>query len=92
MKAFLSGMEKSEIANRTRAMQEVELKYMLKVVPTTYLMEEIARREAVICDKLTNVCNMWDELTVNKPIDQMDIFEKEDLIQQLRRCLYYGSE
>ena len=92
MKAFLSGMEKTEIANKTRAMQEMELTYMLKCVPTMYLMQEIARREAVIHDKLAAVCTLWDDLTIDKSIEDMDIFEKEDLIKQLRRCLYYASE
>jgi len=92
MKAFLSGMEMNEIANRTRAMQEIELKYMLKCVPTTYLLEEIARREGVIVDKLNGLCTLWDELTIDKPLAEMDILEKEDLFKQLRRCLYYGNE
>lgn len=92
MKAFLSGMEMNEIANRTRGMQEMELKYMLKCVPTTCILEEIARREGEIVDKLNSLCNLWDELTIDKPMAEMDILEKEDLFKQLRRCLYYGNE
>lgn len=81
----------NEIANRTRGMHELELRYTLKCVPTTFLLEEIARREGVIIDKLSAVCTMWEDLTVDKPIDQMDILEKEEFLKQLRRCLY-GSE
>lgn len=92
MKAFLSGMEKNEIANRARGMQEQELTYFLKCIPTSYLLEEIGRRESVIVDKLNILCTRWDELTIDKPITEMNILEKEDLFTQLRRCLYYGNE
>lgn len=91
MNRHLSGLEMSEIASRARGMQEVELRYFLKCIPTTIILEEIARREGVIIDKLNAVCALWDELAIDKPLDQMDILEKEDVIRQLRRCLY-GSE
>ena len=80
MNRHLSGLEMSEIASRARGMQEVELRYFLKCIPTTIILEEIARREGVIIDKLNAVCALWDELAIDKPLDQMDILEKEDVI------------
>lgn len=91
MSRQLSGLEMSEIANRARGMQEVELRYFLKCIPTTTVLEEIARREGVIIDKLNAVCSLWDELAIDKPLDEMDILEKEEVIRRLRRCLY-GNE
>ena len=82
----LSGIERSEIMNRTKAMRDDELHYMLKFVPTPELLKEIARREGLIIDKLHLVCQVWDE-NIDKPIDQMDIMEKEDLIKSMRRVL-----
>lgn len=82
----LSGIERSEIMNRTKAMRDEELHYMLKFVPTPELLKEIARREGLIIDKLHLVCQVWDE-SIDKPIDQMDIMEKEDLIRSMRRVL-----
>lgn len=83
----LSGIERSEIMNRTKAMRDEELHYMLKFVPTPELLKEIARREGLIIDKLNLVCQVWDDLGVNKPIDQMDILEKEELLRSLRRVI-----
>lgn len=83
----LSGIERSEIMNRTKAMRDEELHYMLKFVPTPELLKEIARREGLIIDKLHLVCQVWDDLGVDKPIDQMDILEKEELLKSLRRVI-----
>lgn len=82
----LSGIERSEIMNRTKAMRDDELHYMLKFVPTPELLKEIARREGLIIDKLHLVCQVWDE-NIDKPIDQMDIMEKEDLLRSIRRVV-----
>lgn len=82
----LSGIERSEIMNRTKAMRDDELHYMLKFVPTPELLKEIARREGLIIDKLHLVCQVWDE-NIDKPIDQMDIMEKEDLLRSIRRVI-----
>lgn len=83
----LSGIERSEIMNRTKAMRDDELHYMLKFVPTPELLKEIARREGLIVDKLYLVCQVWDDLGVDKPIDQMNILEKEELLRSLRRVV-----
>lgn len=83
----LSGIERSEIMNRTKAMRDDDLHYMLKFIPTPELLKEIARREGLIIDKLYSVCQVWDDLGVDKPIDQMNILEKEELLRSLRRVI-----
>lgn len=84
---MLSILERTEILNRTRAMTDEELQYTLKAIPTPEILAEIARREGVILDKLDAVCQVWDELDVNIPLDQMDILEKEELIKRIRRAI-----
>lgn len=84
---MLSIIERTEILNRTRAMSDEELQYTLKAIPTPEILSEIARREGVILDKLDAVCQVWDELDVNIPLDQMDILEKEELIKRIRRAI-----
>lgn len=84
---MLSILERTEILNRTRAMTDEELQYTLKAIPTPEILAEIARREGVIIDKLDAVCQVWDELDVNIPLDQMDILEKEELIKRIRRAI-----
>lgn len=84
---MLSIIERTEILNRTRAMTDEELQYTLKAIPTPEILAEIARREGVILDKLDAVCQVWDELDVNIPLDQMDILEKEELIKRIRRAI-----
>ena len=84
---MLSIIERTEILNRTRAMTDEELQYTLKAIPTPEILAEIARREGVILDKLDAVCQVWDELDINIPLDQMDILEKEKLIKRIRRAI-----
>lgn len=84
---MLSILERTEILNRTRAMTDEELQYTLKAIPTPEILAEIARREGVIIDKLDAVCQVWDELDVNIPLDQMDILQKEELIKRIRRAI-----
>ena len=84
---MLSILERTEILNRTRAMTDEELQYTLKAIPTPEILAEIARREGVILDKLDAVCQVWDELDINVPLDQMDILEKEELIRRIRRAI-----
>lgn len=84
---MLSIIERTEILNRTRAMTDEELQYTLKAIPTPEILAEIARREGVILDKLDAVCQVWDELDINIPLDQMDILEKEELIKRIRRAV-----
>lgn len=84
---MLSILERTEILNRTRAMTDEELQYTLKAIPTPEILAEIARREGVILDKLDAVCQVWDELDINIPLDQMDILEKEELIKRIRRAI-----
>ena len=84
---MLSIIERTEILNRTRAMTDEELQYTLKAIPTPEILAEIARREGVILDKLDAICQVWDELDVNIPLDQMDILEKEELIKRIRRAI-----
>ena len=84
---MLSIIERTEILNRTRAMTDEELQYTLKAIPTPEILAEIARREGVILDKLDAVCQVWDELDVNIPLDQMDILQKEELIKRIRRAI-----
>lgn len=84
---MLSILERTEILNRTRAMTDEELQYTLKAIPTPEILAEIARREGVILDKLDAVCQVWDELDINVPLDQMDILEKEELIKRIRRAI-----
>lgn len=88
----LSQMEKTEIMHRVMGLRDDELKHMLKFIPTAVLLGEISRREGVIVDKLSCVCQVWDDLTINKPFDDMDIMERENLVKQLRRAVYYGEE
>lgn len=88
----LSGLERAEIMHRVRGMNDEELRHTLKYIPTQELLAEVGRREGIIIDKINDVCTLWDEMTVDKPIDEMDILEKEELIKRLRRCLYYGNE
>ena len=83
----LSGMERAEIMNRTRAMSDDELAYTLKFIPTSELLGEVSRREGVIIDRLADVCQLWDDLTLEKDINDMDILEKEELMRRLRRCI-----
>ena len=68
-------------------MTDEELQYTLKAIPTPEILEEIARSEGVIIDKLDAVCQVWDELDVNIPLDQMDILQKEELIKRIRRAI-----
>lgn len=84
---MLSILERTEILNRTRAMTDEELQYTLKAIPTPEILAEIARREGVIIDKLDAVCQVWDELDINIPLDQMDILQKEELIKRIRRAI-----
>lgn len=84
---MLSILERTEILNRTRAMTDEELQYTLKAIPTPEILAEISRREGVILDKLDAVCQVWDELDINVPLDQMDILEKEELIKRIRRAI-----
>lgn len=84
---MLSIIERTEILNRTRAMSDEELQYTLKAIPTPEILSEIARREGVILDKLDAVCQVWDELDVNIPLNQMNILEKEELIKRIRRAI-----
>lgn len=88
----LSQMEKYELMNRTKGLRDDELQVVLKYIPTVSLLSEIARRQAFINDTLVNICALWDDVTMEKPIDQMDLIEQEDLIKRLRRCMYYGNE
>lgn len=89
---MLSQIEKHEVMNRIKGMRDDELAIALKCIPTVYIMEELARREGRIVDTLANMCQLWDDVTVQKPVDQMSLPEMEDLVKRLRRCLYYGSE
>ena len=88
----LSQIEKHELMNRTKGLRDDELQVVLKYIPTVSLLSEIARRQAFINDTLVNICTLWDDVTMEKPIDQMDLIEQEDLIKRLRRCMYYGNE
>ena len=88
---MLSQIEKTEIMNRTRSLDDEELKHTLKFIPTKELLQEIARREGVITDTINNMCNVWSELTITKPFEDMGVMEKEKTLQQLRRVLYYGD-
>lgn len=89
---MLSQIEKHEIMNRTRGMIDEELSITLKCIPTVYIMEELARREGRIVDTLANMCQLWDDVVMEKPIDQMSLEEKEEFVKRLRRVLYYGNE
>lgn len=88
---MLSQMEKAELMNRTKALRDDELEHILKYIPTRSLLDEIGRRESVIVDTLTNVCQIWDINTKDKSFYDMDILEKEDLLKQVRRVAYYGE-
>lgn len=88
---MLSQIAKTEIMNRTRSLDDEELKHTLKFIPTKELLQEIARREGVITDTINNMCGTWSELTLNKPFEDMGVMEKEKTLQQLRRVLYYGE-
>ena len=88
---MLSQIEKTEIMNRTRALDDEELKHTLKFIPTSELLIEVARREGIITDTINNMCGTWSELTLNKPFEDMGIMEKEKTLKQLRRVLYYGE-
>lgn len=85
---MLSMIERTEIINRTRAMNDDELEYTLKAIPTSILLAEIGRRDGVILDKLSAVCAVWDDITIDMPFDQMDILQKEDLLKRMRRALH----
>lgn len=85
---MLSMIERTEIINRTRAMNDDELEYTLKAIPTSILLSEIGRRDGVILDKLSAVCAVWDDITIDMPFDQMDILQKEDLLKRMRRALH----
>lgn len=85
---MLSMIERTEIVNRTRAMNDDELEYTLKAIPTSILLSEIGRRDGVILDKLSAVCAVWDDITIDMPFDQMDILQKEDLLKRMRRALH----
>lgn len=88
---MLSQIEKTEIMNRTRSLDDEELKHTLKFIPTKELLQEVARREGVITDTINNMCNVWSELTIKKPFEDMGVMEKEKTLKQLRRVLYYGD-
>ena len=85
---MLSMIERTEIINRTRAMCDEELEYTLKAIPTPELLSEIGRRDGIILDKLSAVCAVWDDITIDVPFDQMDILQKEDLLKRMRRALH----
>ena len=85
---MLSMIERTEIINRTRAMDDEQLEYTLKAIPTSILLSEIGRRDGVILDKLSAVCAVWDDITIDMPFDQMDILQKEDLLKRMRRALH----
>lgn len=85
---MLSMIERTEIINRTRGMNDDELEYTLKAIPTSILLAEIGRRDGVILDKLSAVCAVWDDITIDVPFDQMDILQKEELLKRMRRALY----
>ena len=85
---MLSMIERTEIINRTRAMNDDELEYTLKAIPTSILLSEIGRRDGVILDKLSAVCAVWDDITIDMPFDQMDILQKEELLKRMRRALH----
>ena len=88
---MLSQMEKSELMNRTKSLRDDELEWILKYIPTHSLLDELSRRESVIIDTLANVCNTWDLAVTDKPFDQMNLLEKEDLLKRIRRVAYYGE-
>lgn len=85
---MLSMIERTEIINRTRGMNDDELEYTLKAIPTSILLAEIGRRDGVILDKLSAVCAVWNDITIDVPFDQMDILQKEELLKRMRRALY----
>lgn len=87
----LSQMEKTEIMHRVKGLRDDELTHVMKFIPTPVLLGEVSRREGVIIDKLSSVCEVWDDITINKPFDEMDILEKEEVLKKLRRSLYYGE-
>lgn len=88
---MLSQIEKTEIMNRTRGLNDEELQCVLRYIPTKEILQEIARREGVITDTINNMCQIWDGLTIEKPFEDMGVMEKEKTLKQLRRVLYYGE-
>lgn len=87
MSRHLSGLERNEIMNRTKAMSDEELQYTLKYIPTSMLLAEVSRREGIVIDRLADVCNIFNECTLDKSIDEMDILEKQELVKRLRRAM-----
>lgn len=69
-------------------MRDDELQYTLKFIPTLSLKQELARRDSIVMDKLYAIAQAWDDITIDKPIEQMDIEEKEYFLKTLRRCIY----
>lgn len=87
MNRSLSVLEKHELMNRTKGMSDEELQHVLKFIPTTMLLAELARREGIIIDELVNVCRLFEAYTSEKSIDEMDIIEKEDFVKRLRKAM-----
>lgn len=88
---MLSQIEKHEIMNRTRGMSDDELNHAIKFIPTPVLMSEIARRDGVIRDTLAGMLQLWDDMTIDKPFEDMTVIERENLLKEIRRYLYYGE-
>lgn len=87
----LSQMEKTELRNRIRGLRDDELQYVVKCIPSEVIMSELSRRESVVLDTMTEFCNTWDDLTIDKPFDEMTLIEKQKMLKELRRVLYYGE-
>lgn len=88
---MLSQLEKSEIMHRTKSMRDEELYHAIKFIPTNVLLYEISRRDSRITETLSSMCDVWDDLTLDKSMIDMNIEEKENLIKNIRRVLYYGE-
>lgn len=88
---MLSQIEKTEIMNRTRGLNDEELQCVLRYIPTKEILQEVARREGIITDTINNMCQIWSDLTIEKPFEEMGVMEKEKTLKQLRRVLYYGE-
>lgn len=56
MNKEMSGIEKEEIANRTKAMSEEEMELTLKLIPTSMLWDEMKRRDEIKTLRLQMIC------------------------------------
>lgn len=84
-------MEKSELRDRIKGLRDDELDYVIKCIPSAVLMSELSRRESIVLDTMTEFCSTWDDLTIDKPFDEMNLLEKQKFLKELRRVLYYGE-